>query len=66
MKKSEDFRTRITRRGVLKGAAAIGIPLINASGFSFSSYQVPTLGGMGFFALMLSMLSIGAARLRKK
>ncbi|MDB4420957.1 CocE/NonD family hydrolase [Pseudomonadales bacterium] len=46
--------------------SSIAIPLINASGFSFSSYQVPTLGGMGFFALMLSMLSIGAARLRKK
>ncbi len=46
--------------------SSITIPLINASGFSFSSYQVPTLGGMGFFALMLSMLSIGAARLRKK
>ena len=27
MKKSEDFRTRITRRGVLKGAAAIGLSL---------------------------------------
>ena len=27
MKKSEDFRTRITRRGVLKGAAAIGLIL---------------------------------------
>lgn len=27
MKKSEDSRIRITRRGVLKGAAAIGLSL---------------------------------------
>ena len=46
--------------------SSITIPLINASGFSFSSYQVPTLGGIGLLALGLSMLGLGVVRLRKK
>ena len=46
--------------------SSVTIPLIGASELSFASFQVPALGGFSLLALSLSMLGLGAVRLRKK
>ena len=46
--------------------SSVTIPLIGASELSFSSFQVPALGAIGLLALGLSMLGLGAVRLRKQ
>jgi len=46
--------------------SSVTIPLIGASELSFSSFQVPALGGIGLLALGLSMLGLGAVKLRRK
>ena len=46
--------------------SSVTIPLIGASELSFASFQVPALGGIGLLALGLSMLGLGAVKLRRK
>ena len=46
--------------------SSVTIPLIGASELSFASFQIPAMSGIGLLALGLSMLGLGAVRLRKK